>query len=97
MGALYIVFVTIFSLLFSLSWTKTVQDDWIQPSTPDNSTILRIGEQYTIAWNDNLETWFASYAPSVDVTNSDLWITGFYQHQYTHLVACEPPLRPFIR
>lgn len=67
--------------------SQTVQGDWIAPAGPDNSTSLELGEEYHIRWTNSLWEWFGTYAPSADVSNVDLWITGFYQHQFAHMIA----------
>lgn len=81
------------SAIFKRKVGPTVQDDWIAPAGPDNSTTLVVGEEYTIQWTASLWEWFSTYARSADVSNVDLWITGYYQHQYAHLIAGpQPPL-----
>ena len=77
----------VFFIFSAVVKAQTVQDDWIAPTPPDNSTAITIGETFTIKWDGHLYTWFSSYAPNASVTNSDLWVTGFYDHQYQHLVA----------
>ena len=64
----------------------TVQDDWVQPSLPDNHTSLYIGESFPIKWTAHLYTWFADYAPSANVTSVDLWVTSTDDAQYSELI-----------
>lgn len=84
-----IFFHTILLVFFSLDLTlaASVQDSWISPEPPDNTTVLTIGETFNIRWTTDLWEWFASYDSEADPTDVDLWITGFYQHQYQQLVT----------
>ena len=79
--------IAIFFYLSSFVRAQTVQNAWINPSLPDNSTTLTIGEIFDIKWDSNLQNLFSTYAPNASTSDADLWITGFYQHQYEFLVA----------
>lgn len=67
----------------------TVQSDWVLPSRPDKADYFLSGDKITVEWTSNLYTWFSDYAPLVDPTECDLWITGWELHQYEHQVARE--------
>lgn len=87
MAKRFLIFTLLLCLLFSHSLCDEEEDHWIQPSPPYNSTTIYIGEQYKIEWSSDLWKFFANNTPSADVTNSDLWISGFYEHQYAHVVT----------
>ncbi|KAF2225417.1 hypothetical protein BDZ85DRAFT_66417 [Elsinoe ampelina] len=64
-----------------------VSDDWLAPLWPDETTSLTAGEQFEIRWTPNITRWFPGYAPSADINNVTLWITGAFQAQYAHVVS----------
>ena len=74
----------------SNSWlcsAQTVQDAWLIPNPPDFADTFLLNQQYTIEWTNTLWENFAAYEPDADVSNVDLWITGYDIHQYAHLVS----------
>lgn len=77
----------VFLLFVTLTWTQTVQDAWISPAPPDFTDTLTIGESFNISWKPDLLNSFAFYAPSVDVSSVDLWVTDFNLHVYSHRIA----------
>ncbi|PSK42145.1 hypothetical protein B9Z65_4059 [Elsinoe australis] len=64
-----------------------VSDDWVRPQYPDGTTVLTAGQEFELRWTRNLTRWFPGYAPSANVTNVTLWVTGVYQPQYQHVVS----------
>lgn len=74
-------------LCCGLTEAQTVQNDWVRPAGPDNSTTLYVGRTFQLQWTSNLFSWFATYAPGADVTDVDLWITDFYLHVYEENIA----------
>lgn len=75
------------SMLHACSAQQTVQDSWVVPGPPDFQDTFTLGDQIAIQWADTLWQWFPAYAPAADVHNVDLWVTGYYIHQYAHLVS----------
>lgn len=68
---------TVLLVFFLFSGTHAnVQDDWVVPSNPDESTNVTNGESMTIAWASHLQTWFPTYCSKCDDTNVNLWIMG---------------------
>ncbi|ETN45917.1 uncharacterized protein HMPREF1541_00098 [Cyphellophora europaea CBS 101466] len=65
----------------------TVQDDWVLPARPDKAEYFLNGDKITIEWTSDLWTWFFDYAPDVDPTACDLWVTGWELHQYENKIA----------
>ncbi|PNS18129.1 hypothetical protein CAC42_3574 [Sphaceloma murrayae] len=64
-----------------------VSDDWVQPQWPDGTTLLTSGQAYELRWTANITRWFPGYAPSANVTNVTLWVTGAYNFQYAHKIT----------
>lgn len=69
---LRILLATLFALHCA---AQTVQDAWISPSNPSFSTTIQIGETFKVQWTDDLAVWFGKKAPSVDPTDTTLWLT----------------------
>lgn len=87
MSTFYLACCAAILFLSTITLAQVVQDDWVFPSLPDESTIMNTGDEYMIRWTTNLTDWFPQYAPSADVTNVDLWITGNHDVPFRHLVS----------
>lgn len=73
--------------LFAIALGQNVQDDWVSPAMPDNSTSVAVGDTFTIKWNMHLHSWFKDHAPGVDPENTDLWVEDFDLHLYHKQIA----------
>ncbi|KAI0471203.1 hypothetical protein F4859DRAFT_484739 [Xylaria cf. heliscus] len=73
-------------LLMVTCMASNVQDDWVFPQSPDYSTVLQLGKEYTVQWTSALQDWVDSYCPDCSPYSVDLWITSSNQ-QYQHKVA----------
>ncbi|KAH8674183.1 hypothetical protein BX600DRAFT_457156 [Xylariales sp. PMI_506] len=76
-------------LLISVS-AETAQEDWTFPQSPDYATTIEIGQEITIGWTTNLQTWFSAYCPGCVLTSANLYITSVGISgitPYTHQIA----------
>ncbi|KAH7072073.1 hypothetical protein BKA63DRAFT_568003 [Paraphoma chrysanthemicola] len=75
-------------VLFALqAWCQTVQDDWVAPAAPDESTSLQSGFPFTLMWKTTLQNNFKTYCPSCDVRQLDLWVTSFNGKKYKYKIG----------
>ncbi|KAK5044877.1 hypothetical protein LTR84_010415 [Exophiala bonariae] len=92
MIALRNIYVLLSLLLVSFSEAQTVQDLWISPASPEFSTNLTVGETYELKWDSSLADQFATFAQTVDPSNTDLWITDYNLHVYSKRIAARQNL-----
>ena len=83
-GTMFLLFIT-FLLAPTGSLAQSVQDDWTFPESPDYSSTLISGHNYTIAWTPALRNNFDTYCSSCDVSNVDLLATGAASDQVHHV------------
>ncbi|KAH7084363.1 hypothetical protein FB567DRAFT_580925 [Paraphoma chrysanthemicola] len=69
------------------AWCQTVQDDWVAPAAPDESTSVQSGFPFTLMWKTTLQNNFKTYCPSCDVRKLDLWVTSFNGKKYKYKIG----------
>ena len=66
----------VLSQLLALASAEIVQDDWTFPQSPEYATTIEIGQQITIGWTADLQTWFPADCPGCVPTSANLYITS---------------------
>jgi hypothetical protein len=63
------------------------QQNWISPTSPENSTQLQSGNPFTISWNTDIQKEVSEGCPSCDVRQQALWVTGVDQIGYNFKIG----------